>query len=69
MKKAAREMTEELKNKIERYNETQDEKLRLEIINNSFYGEYKSSEANINYIILEINDKLKEISKKGTCSK
>ena len=59
----------ELLNKIERYNITQDEKLHQEIINNKFFREYKLSENEINYIILEINSRLKKITKKGTCSK
>ena len=59
----------ELLNKIERYNITQDEKLHQEIINNEFFREYKLSENEINYIILEINSRLKKITKKGTCSK
>ncbi len=59
----------ELLNKIERYNITQDEKLHQEIINNKFFREYKLSENEINYIILEINSRLKRITKKGSCSK
>jgi len=59
----------ELLNKIERYNITQDEKLHQEIINNKFFREYKLSENEINYIILEINSRLKSITKKGSCSK
>lgn len=59
----------ELLNKIERYNNIQDEKLHQEIINNKFFREYKLSENEINYIILEINSRLKKITKKGTCSK
>ena len=41
----------------------------MKIINNKFFREYKLSENEINYIILEINSKLKQISKKGSCSK
>lgn len=59
----------ELLNKIERYNNIQDEKLHQEIINNKFFREYKLSENEINYIILEINSRLKRITKKGSCSK
>ena len=54
---------------IEKYNETQDESIKEQIINNEFFREYKLSENEINYIILEINSKLKQISKKGSCSK
>ena len=59
----------ELLNKLERYNNIQDEKLHQEIINNKFFREYKLSENEINYIILEINSRLKRITKKGSCSK
>ena len=54
---------------IEKYNSTQNESIKEEIINNKFFREYKLSENEINYIILEINSKLKQISKKGSCSK
>ena len=54
---------------IEKYNSTQNESIKEEIINNKFFREYKLSENDINYIILEINSKLKQISKKGSCSK
>lgn len=71
IKKLNKELSnnKELLNKIERYNLIQDEKLREEIINNKFFREYKLSENEINYIILEINSRLKRISKKGSCSK
>ena len=59
----------ELLNLIEKYNSTQNESIKEEIINNKFFREYKLSENEINYIILEINSKLKQISKKGSCSK
>ena len=59
----------ELLNIIEKYNNTQSESIKKEIINNEFFREYKLSENEINYIILEINSKLKQISKKGSCSR
>ena len=59
----------ELISLIEKYNETQNESIKEQIINNEFFREYKLSENEINYIILEINSKLKQISKKGSCSK
>ena len=59
----------ELISLIEKYNEKQDESIKEQIINNEFFREYKLSENEINYIILEINSKLKQISKKGSCSK
>ena len=59
----------ELISLIEKYNNTQDESIKEQIVNNEFFREYKLSENEINYIILEINSKLKQISKKGSCSK
>jgi len=59
----------ELISLIEKYNNTQDESIKEKIINNEFFREYKLSENEINYIILELNSKLKQISKKGSCSK
>ena len=59
----------ELISLIEKYNNTQDESIKEQIVSNEFFIEYKLSENEINYIILEINSKLKQISKKGSCSK
>ncbi len=58
----------ELLKDIEEYNRTNNEELKNKIINNSLFREYKHSEAECNFIILEINKKLKEISNKGKCS-
>ena len=57
----------ELIDKIKKYNDTLDEKLKNEIIENEFFKEYKLSENEINFLILEINSKLKTISQKGKC--
>lgn len=59
----------ELISLIEKYNLTQDENIKKQIINNEFFKEYKISENEINYLILEINSKLKKINKKGSCLK
>jgi len=58
----------ELLKDIENYNLTKDEKIKERIINNKLFREYKHSEAECNFIILEINKKLKEISNKGKCN-
>ena len=58
----------ELLKEIEEYNRTNNEELKNKIINNSLFREYKHNEAECNFIILEINKKLKEISNKGKCS-
>ena len=73
--KNIKELNKELNNNkelielIEKYNDTKDEKIKEKIINNKFFREYKISENEINYIILEINSRLKKISKKRSCSK
>lgn len=59
----------ELLKDIENYNITKDEEIRKRIINNKLFQEYKHSEAECNFIILEINKRLKEINNKGKCSK
>jgi len=58
----------ELLKDIEEYNRTNNEELKNKIINNKLFREYKHSEAECNFIILEINKRLKEISNKGKCS-
>jgi cell fate (sporulation/competence/biofilm development) regulator YlbF (YheA/YmcA/DUF963 family) len=57
----------ELLKDIEEYNRKPNEELKNKIINNSLFREYKHSEAECNFIILEINKRLKEINNKGKC--
>ena len=57
----------ELLKDIEEYNRTNNLELKNKIINNSLFREYKHSEAECNFIILEINKILKEINNKGKC--
>lgn len=52
---------------IEDYKNTNDERLRDEILSNKLFREYKHQEAELNFLILEINQKLKQISKKDKC--
>ena len=59
----------ELLEDIKKYQETNDLELKNKIINNSLFQKYKHSEAECNFIILEINKRLKEINNKGKCSK
>lgn len=59
----------ELMQKIEDYKNTRKEELKKEIENNKDYQEYKHLENECNFIILEINQKLKEINDKGSCGK
>lgn len=57
----------ELLKDIEEYNTSPTEELRQRIINNPFYREYKKRENDCNFLILEINQKLKEITGGGSC--
>jgi cell fate (sporulation/competence/biofilm development) regulator YlbF (YheA/YmcA/DUF963 family) len=57
----------ELLKDIEEYNRTNNLKLKNKIINNNLFREYKHNEAECNFIILEINKRLKEINNKGKC--
>lgn len=59
---------EELLKDIEEYNRTNNLELKNKIINNNLFREYKHNEAECNFIILEINKRLKEISNKGKCN-
>jgi len=58
----------ELLEDIKKYNETQDESIKERIINHKLFREYKHRENEVNFLILEINKKLKEINNKsGGC--
>lgn len=58
----------ELLKDIEDYNINHNEELKEKIINNNLFREYKHNEAECNFIILEINKRLKEINNKGKCN-
>lgn len=58
----------ELLNLIEKYNKTKDEQIKKQIIDNASFKNYKKAETDLNILILEINQKLKEINDKGKCS-
>ena len=49
----------ELLETIKKYQETQDESLREKIIHHPTFREYKHRETNCNFLILEMNQKLK----------
>lgn len=57
----------ELVHLIEEYHLTFDSALKEKIINNAFFKEYKVAETDLNIIILQINQKLKEITNRGMC--
>ena len=52
---------------IEKYNYTQDERIKEKIISNEEFREYKHQETELNLLILEINQELKKITKKDKC--
>ncbi len=58
---------QELLNNIKKYNETQDNNIKERIINHKLFREYKHKENELNFIILEINKKLKEINSSRSC--
>ena len=57
----------ELLELIEKYNYTQDERIKEKIISNEEFREYKHHETELNLLILEINQELKKITKKDKC--
>lgn len=58
---------EELLNLIAEYNTAPSEDLKGKISSNEFYQEYQFHEAELNFLILEINNELKKITKKDKC--
>lgn len=58
----------ELLRLIEKYNLTKNESIKQQIVKNELFREYKEAETNLNILILEINQQLKELNKKGKCS-
>ena len=52
---------------IEEFNRTQSEEIKERILNNKLFREYKKKETDLNILILEINQRLKEITDKGKC--
>lgn len=59
----------ELVKDIEKYNVTRDVKLLEKISNNTLFNDYKRSETDLNLLIMKINSRLKDISKKDGCFK
>ena len=57
----------ELVKLLEEYNTYPKENIKNEIIKNKTFQEFKIKETELNLFIMEINQKLKTISKKGKC--
>lgn len=57
----------ELINMIKGYKKEESKELREKIYSNRLYREYKSSETDLNLMIIGINNKLRTISNKGHC--
>lgn len=57
----------ELIKMIEEYNKTEDERIRNKILNNQLFREYKHQEAELNLLILQINQRLRKIIKRDKC--
>lgn len=59
----------ELLKDIEEYNKTMDSSIKNKIVSNENFNLYKEKETNLNFLILEINSKLKKINIKKDCFK
>lgn len=57
----------ELVDLLKKYNCTYDERIKKDLLENKLLREYKHQEAELNFLILEINQKLKQITKKDRC--
>lgn len=57
----------ELLSKIDEFNKTKDNNLRLDIYNYDEIKEYKRLENEVNLLILNINNKLKKINNERSC--
>lgn len=57
----------ELLKDIEEYNKTMDINIKNKILSNENFNLYKEKETNLNFLILDINSKLKKISIKKDC--
>lgn len=57
----------ELLKDIKEYNKTMDSNIKNKILSNENFNLYKEKETNLNFLILDINSKLKKISIKKDC--
>ncbi len=59
----------DLLNKIKEYQVNPQESLKEEIVGHPLFLKYKEKETDLNVIILMINQELKKLKEKGTCSR
>ncbi len=59
---------QELTSLLKEYEVTQKEEVKNKILENKTFQEFKIKETELNLFIMELNQKLKKISKKGKCS-
>ncbi len=57
----------ELSKLLDEYNKYPTNKTKTKILENKTFQEFKIKETDLNLFIMEINSKLKTISKKGSC--
>lgn len=57
----------ELSSLLERYSIYPDEKVKQQILDNDTFQEFKIKETELNLFIMDMNQRLKVISKKGSC--
>lgn len=57
----------ELKELLEKYHLTKDDRIKEQIISNDLFQEFKSKETDLNILIMSINQKLKKIGNGRSC--
>lgn len=57
----------ELSSLLEKHSTYPDEKIKKQILENNTFQEFKIKETELNLFIMEMNQRLKVISKKGSC--
>ena len=62
-------LDKELSLLLEKYEKNPSDELKKEIMNHPLFQEYKEKETDLNLFILDLNQKLKKISKKGSCQR
>ena len=58
----------ELMKLLEEYKLNPSDKLKEKVMNNKLFQEYKEKETNLNLLILDTNQRLKELNNRGGCN-